>query len=168
MAEPGVRQRVTLRFWPWLAMSASGAVLFGLLAWYAGWIAASTPNTTPFVIATIVLAGLVALTIYSLASLRTRSVLDTAGWTARTAFSRTTVPWAEVEQLRVTHSLPGWAVQAWLADGRSVVVYMCHDTHGKKQRAESFDHPPEGAPRAIKDGYRVIESFWRSAAASAK
>jgi len=54
------------------------------------------------------------------------------------------------------------------ADGRSVVVYMCHDTHGKKQRAESFDHPPEGAPRAIKDGYRVIESFWRSAAASAK
>lgn len=157
-------QRVTLRFWPWLAMCAAAAVLFALLAWYVTYVMSKVSGMAPFIIGAIFFAGLTALVIYSLASLRIRSVLDIDGCTARWAFARTHVPWSRVRRLDVTHTLPGWAVRAWDTDGKATVVFMCHDTHGSARghRGTTFDNPPPEAPRGLREGYAVIERYWRA------
>lgn len=167
MAEPPLADRVILRFWPWLAMCAAGALVFGGLAWYVTYVMGHTSGVAPFVVGAIFFSGFTALVIYCLASLRTHSVLDSTGCTARSAFSRTRVPWSQVQRLDVSHTLPGWSVRAWRRDGRPAVVFMCHDTHGSGQRrTEAFDQPPVQAPRALRDGYATIERYWRRAAAS--
>jgi hypothetical protein len=155
--------RKTLRSWPWLVMCGFGAVLFSLLAWFAGFVAAGAEGATTLVVALLFLLGLAALAVYSLASLRIRTVLDPSGSTARSAFSSTHVPWSQVQRLDVTHSLPGWAVRAWTVDDEAKIVYMCHDTHGsRKQMARSYERPPIEAPRAVQRGFETIESYWHN------
>lgn len=163
MADRPPADPITLRFWPWLAMCASGAIVFGGLAWYVTYVMARTSGVAPFVIGAIFFAGFAALASYCLASLRTRSVLDSTGCTARSAFSRTHVPWSQVQRLDVSHTLPGWSVRAWQPDGRPAVVFMCHDTYGSgRRRTEAFEQPPVQAPRAVRQGYAVIERYWRA------
>lgn len=155
-------RRHTLRFWPWLVMCGFGVVLFGLLTWFAAYVAVSTDSTTALVVSLVFLLGLLWLGVYSLASLRIRTVLDAAGSTSLSAFSRTHVPWSQVQRLDVTHSLPGWAVRAWISDEEHKIIYMCHDTHGsRKQMARTYPRPPIEAPKAVQRGFETIERYWQ-------
>lgn len=171
MAEgaPGILpERRILRHWPWLVLSLVGAVVFGVLAAAAGYALARASTVTGLVIAGALALGLGVLAVYTLASLRTRTVLDRAGSTVVEPFSRRAVPWSRVTRLDVTHSLPGWAVRAWPPDGEPVVVYVCHDTHGRRPKtARTFERPPTEAPASLQRGFADIERFWLASSGSA-
>lgn len=156
-------ERFTLRYWPWLIMSTVGAAAFAALGLLLGSVALNTPNPITLLITgsfTILLAVLV---VYTVASLRMRTVVDSSGVTTRGAFTRLYVPWAKVDRLDIMHSLPGWAVRAWMKDGQRAVVFLCHDTSGRRPKPESFDEPPPHAPIALRDGFLLLDKYRRSA-----
>lgn len=160
MVSGDLPEKLTLRYWPWLAMSMVGTVAFGALALLFGLSAANTDSMVTVAITgtvTIVLCGLV---IYTLASLRTRTVADRSGVTARTAFTRTRVDWSQVARLDVSHSMPGWAVRAWTEHGKAV-IFLCHDTHGRRPQTRSYDEPPPEAPIALRDGFEILQRYQR-------
>jgi hypothetical protein len=157
-------ERTTLRFWPWLVMCVVGVLAFTGLAYIAFYVATGAASMTARVIGALVGAGLLALIGYMLASLRTRSVLDRQGGTAISAFGRQRVDWAEVERLDTIHALPGWAIRAWHGNDETTIVYICHDTHGRRPRAASYDSPPlDTAPPALIKGYTLATRYWREA-----
>jgi hypothetical protein len=155
-------ERSTLRYWPWLVLCLVGIVAFGLLAWLAVIVVLNADSTVMRVIAAIIALGLALLVGYSLLSLRTRSVLDRTGSTAHGATSKDVVRWTDVERLDVVHSLPGWAVRAW-SDGRSTIVYICHDTRGRRPTSSSHDTPPPDAPASLHTGYLLVSRYWTAA-----
>jgi hypothetical protein len=161
--DTGLPDRQVLRHWPWLVLCTVGGSIFGGLAALAGYAVLHTPSATVFVVAGVFAVGLGLLSGYTLASLRTRTVLDRRGATLVEAFRRRNLPWARVERLDVTHSLPGWAVRAW-ADNQPRVVYLCHDTHGRRPKPETYEKPPPEAPYSMHRGYELIERYWRAAA----
>lgn len=154
-------ERQTLRYWPWLVLCVLAAIIFGGLTAVGVAILTSVDSVPGYLVAGLVTAGFALLAVYSLASLRTRTLLDPTGLTAIGAFSRRrTTPWSAIERLDVTHSLPGWAIRAWTRDGDSVVVYMCHDTHGKRPKeARTFEQPPREAPAGLHRGFLEIERY---------
>lgn len=158
-----MHDRRTLRYWPWLAMCAAGAAVFGGLAVLTGSWALRTSSVAFLVVSAVLALGFLALAGYTLASLRVRTVVDSTGTTAVWPFSRERVEWSQVERLDVTHLLPGWVVRGWRTD-RAVVLFICHDTHGRRpQQRETFDTPPITAPRALQQAYAEIDRCWRSA-----
>ena len=143
-------------------MCLLGATVFGALTFAAALAWGHTSSSVGLVIASVLVLGLGALVVYSLASLRTRTVLDRGGSTALGAFSRVTVAWSRVERLDVTHSLPGWMIRAWTAEG-TVMLFMCHDTHGRRPKgARTYERPPVEAPASVQRGFTLIERFWRA------
>lgn len=176
MAEPaigagpgGVPARQTLRHWPWLVMCLAGFVIFGVLSALAGYTLTRVSSVTGYVVAGGFTLGLGTLTVYTLASLRTRTVLEPAGLTVVAAFSRTVLPWSRVIRLDVSHSLPGWAVRAWSPADEVAVVFLCHDTHGRRpQLARTFEHPPIEAPTSLRRGFTQIERYWQASIGPAR
>ncbi|HET8659228.1 MAG TPA: hypothetical protein VFM55_09550 [Micromonosporaceae bacterium] len=158
-----MHDRRTLRYWPWLAMCAAGAVVFGGLVALTGSWALRTGSAVFLVVSAGLALGFLVLAGYTLASLRVRTVVDPTGATAVWPFSRERVEWAQVERLDVTHLLPGWVVRGWLTN-RAVVLFICHDTHGRRPRRwETFETPPVTAPRPLQQAYAEIDRCWRSA-----
>lgn len=163
----GQPERQVLRHWPWLVLCTIGLAAFGLLATVAGYRLTRVSSVTGYLVSGAFTAGLAALAAYTVASLRTRTVLDRNGLTSVAAFGRATVPWSRVDRLDVTHSLPGWAVRAWSPGGDPVVVFMCHDTHGRRPKsARTFERPPPEAPVALHRGFSRIERYWHASSAS--
>lgn len=157
-------ERQTLRHWPWLAMCLVGAIVFGLFGVLAARALLRAESATGYVVAGGLTVGLGVLLVYTLASLRIRTVLEPAGLTVVTPFSRATVPWSQVARLDVTHSLPGWAVRAWSLEDDVAVVYLCHDTRGRRpQLARTFDNPPAEAPASLRQGFARIERYRQAA-----
>ena len=154
--------RSTLRYWPWLVLCVVGIIAFGLLAWLAVIVVINTASDVIRVIAVLITAGLALLVGYSLLSLRTRSVLDRTGSTAHGAVSKDVVRWVDVDHLDVSHSLPGWVVRAW-ANGTPTVVYICHDTRGRRPTASTHDTPPPEAPASMHTGYLLVSRYWNAA-----
>ncbi|HZN72647.1 MAG TPA: hypothetical protein VFC00_13345 [Micromonosporaceae bacterium] len=152
----------TLRYWPWLIFCIVAAVVFGGLALVFGAAAADT-HSTPVVIVNAILAiGLAVLAMYSIANLRVRSRIDPHGVTAIWPRSARRVAWRDVDRLDVAHVLPGWAVRGW-CDDRPIVLFICHDTFGRRPKPETFDTPPVTTPKALHEGYTEIEKYWSSA-----
>jgi hypothetical protein len=146
-------------------MCAVGVVVFGLLTMAAGLRVASSSSVAGLLISGVLAVGFAVLTGYTAASLRVRTILDGSGVTAIEAFRRIRVPWARVTRLDVTHSLPGWAARAWSPEGEAVVVFTCHDTHGKRPKsARTFNEPPPEAPASLQRGFALIERYWQAAA----
>lgn len=159
-----VPERQTLRHWPWLAMCLVGAVVFGLFGFLAGRaLLLHAESATGYVVTAGLTVGLAILLVYTLASLRIRTVLEPIGLIVVTPFTRATVPWSQVARLDVTHSLPGWAVRAWSPEDDVAVVYLCHDTRGRRpQMARTFDSPPAEAPASLRQGFARIERYWQA------
>lgn len=146
-------------------MCAVGIVVFGLLTTLAGRLVADSSSVAGLLIGGVLAVGFAVLTGYTAASLRVRTILDRTGVTSVEAFRRTRVPWARVTRLDVTHSLPGWAARAWSPEGEPVVVFICHDTHGKRPKsARTFNQPPPEAPASLHHGFALIERYWQAAA----
>jgi len=146
-------------------MCAVGVVVFGLLATVAGRLVVDSSSVAELLIGGVLAVGFVVLTGYTAASLRVRTILDRTGATSVEAFRRIRVPWASVTQLDVTHSLPGWAARAWSPEGEPVVVFICHDTRGKRPKsARTFNQPPPEAPASMHRGFALIEQYWQAAA----
>lgn len=144
-------------------MCLLGAAVFSLLAFAVALAWGHTSSTVGLVIASLLTLGLGTLAVYSLASLRTRTVLDHSGSTALGAFSRVNVAWSRVERLDVTHSLPGWIIRAWTPEGTAVMLYICHDTHGRRPKgARTYERPPVEAPASLQRGFTLIERYWRA------
>ncbi|HET6213667.1 MAG TPA: hypothetical protein VFE14_12455 [Micromonosporaceae bacterium] len=162
LAAPDLPDRLTLRFWPWMVMCVIGIVAFALLGMFAFYIASGNGSAVARVIAALVCAGMAVLALYTLASLRTRTILDRQGGTAISAFGRTRVTWSEIDRLDTVHVLAGWGVRAWSGDDKTI-VYLCHDTHGRRPRAGMYDEPPLDAPRGFTEGYALVARYWRAA-----
>ncbi len=164
MADPiaDLPERMTLRYWPWLVMCLAGAVAFGLLTWVAMFAVLNSPSAVVQVLAALLTVGLAVLAVYTVLSLRTRSVVDRTGSVAHGATSRDRVVWRDVDRLDVIHFLPGWAIRAW-ANGTATVVYLCHDTHGRRPRSSTHQEPPPEAPRSVHTGFVAVNRYWRSA-----
>jgi hypothetical protein len=159
---PDLPDRITLRFWPWLVLCVVGIAAFAGLGFIAFYIASGRASTVSRVIAVLIGLGLAALIVYLLASLRTRTVLDREGGTAISAFRRERLRWSDVDRIDAVHILPGWAVRAWQGDAH-MILFMCHDTHGRRPTAATFDTPPHDSPRALIDGYALAIRYWRAA-----
>jgi Bacterial PH domain len=164
----GGPERKTLRYWPWLVLCGFGAALFGLLTALAINALANASSPTGYVITGLLSLGLGALAVYSIASLRTRTILAADGATLVEAFSRRHTPWSDMTRLDVTHSLPGWTVRAWTNDDDAVALYLCHDTHGRRPKAaRTFEEPPPDSPGALRLGYTEIDRYRRASVRSA-
>lgn len=152
---------MTLRYWPWLVLCIFGALVFAPLGLFAAGIAVSRIPVAGRVVAWLFVAGLVGLVVYFLASLRTRTMLDRDGVTRVSAFGRRRTEWSTVDQLDVVHALEGWGVRAWSGNDRTI-IYLCHDTHGRRPKASTHEHPPGEAPRALHEGFELIDRYVRS------
>jgi hypothetical protein len=155
-------ERRTLRYWPWLILCLVAVLVFGGLAFVTGSAAVTTSSLGVRVLNGIVAIGLSLLTLYALTNLYVRTRLDPEGATAIWPFSRRRLVWRDVERLDVAHVLAGWVVRCW-CDNQPVVIFICHDTHGKRATPETYDTPPVGTAKTLHQGYAEIERFWRSA-----
>jgi hypothetical protein len=155
-------ERRTLRYWPWLILCILATLLFGGLAFVTGSAAVTANSVGVRVFNGIIAIGLGVLALYSIANLYVRTRLDAEGATAIWPFSRRRLQWRDVERLDVAHVLAGWVVRCW-AGNQPVVIFICHDTHGKRPKPETYDTPPVETPKTLHQGYAEIERFWRSA-----
>jgi hypothetical protein len=143
-------------------MCAVATLIFGALAFVAIAAAIRTELTGLRILNGLIGTGLAVLAGYALASLQLRTRLDASGATAIWPFSRRRLAWDRIDRLDVAHLLPGWTVRGWSED-RPVVLFVCHDTSGRRPRPETYDTPPPEAGRAMRDGYVHIERYWRDA-----
>jgi len=154
-------ERRTLRYWPWLVLCTAAGLVFGGLAVVFGAATLSTDSVGFKVFYALLTVGLAVLGGYALISLRVRTRIDESGATTVWPLSRRRLDWTAIDRLDVSHVLPGWAIRGWSQD-RPVVIFICHDTHGRRPVPETFDTPPPMVPKALREGFVEIEQRWRS------
>jgi hypothetical protein len=155
-------ERRTLRYWPWLIFCTVAGLVFGGLAAVFAAAAIRTGSTGLLIIDAALAIGLGVLAVFSFANLRVRTRIDPEGVTTVWPRRRRRLAWREIDRLDVAHVLPGWAVRGW-SDEKPVVIFICHDTHGRRPTPQTFDTPQADAPKTLHDGYVEIERYWRSA-----
>lgn len=148
-----------LRYWPWLVMCVAAALVFGAVAGLALAGAVRTESWFLRIVDAALGLATATLAVYAAASLQVRTRLDAQGVTTVWPFSRRRLDWRGIERLDVAHVLPGWTVRGW-TENKPVVIFVCHDTHGRRPKVETFDEPPGHVPRKLREGYEEIERRW--------